>query len=50
MEILDGTVIGADDDEGLYAYVLVRVHGLHDALKVRCSTVERVSYGLAARD
>jgi hypothetical protein len=50
MDIPDGTVIGADDDGGLDAYVLVRVHGLHDALKVRCLTVGRVSYGLASGD
>jgi hypothetical protein len=50
MEIPNGTVVGVDDDGGRDAYALVRVHGLHNALKVRCSTVERVSYGLVAGD
>jgi hypothetical protein len=50
MEIPNEIVVGVDDDEGCDAYVLVRVFGLHNALKVRCSTVERVSYGFVAGD
>ncbi|GJN38911.1 hypothetical protein PR202_gb27992 [Eleusine coracana subsp. coracana] len=50
MEIPDGTIVGLDDDGGHDNYVLVRVHGLHDPLKVRSSTVERVTYGFAAGD
>ncbi|KAK3130899.1 hypothetical protein QOZ80_6BG0499410 [Eleusine coracana subsp. coracana] len=50
MEIPDGTIVGLDDDGGHGNYVLVRVHGLHDPLKVRSSTMERVTYGFAAGD
>ncbi|KAL6874083.1 hypothetical protein ACP4OV_014165 [Aristida adscensionis] len=50
MEIPDGTIVGIDDHGERDIYVLVRVHGLHDPLKVRSSTVERVTYGFAAGD
>jgi hypothetical protein len=50
MEMPNGTIVGVDDDEERDTYVLVRVYGLHNALKVRCSTVERVSYGLIVGD
>jgi hypothetical protein len=50
MEIPDGTVVDLDDDGERDSYVLVRVHGLHDPLKVRSSMVERVTHGFAAGD
>ncbi|CAN6220672.1 unnamed protein product [Urochloa humidicola] len=50
MEIPDGTIVGMEDDGERDGYILVRVHGLHNPLKVRCSTVERVTYGFAAGD
>jgi hypothetical protein len=50
MEIPDGTIVGIEDDGERDAYVLVRVHALHNPLKVRFSTVERVTYGFAAGD
>jgi hypothetical protein len=50
MEIPDGTVVGLEDDGACDSYVLVRVHGLYDPLKVRSSMVERVTYGFAAGD
>lgn len=49
MEIPDGTIVGLEEGER-DSYILVRVHGLHDPLKVRSSTVERVTYGFAAGD
>ena len=50
MEIPDGTIVGMEDDGERDGFILVRVHGLHDPLKVRCSAVERVTYGFAAGD
>ncbi|KAM3297964.1 hypothetical protein ACQJBY_039762 [Aegilops geniculata] len=51
MEIPDGTIVGMEDGDGERdSYILVRVHGIHDPLKVRSSTVERVTYGFAAGD
>ena len=49
MEIPDGTIVGMEDGER-DSYILVRVHGIHDPLKVRSSAVERVTYGFAAGD
>lgn len=50
MQIPDGTIVGLEEDGDHDAYILVRVHGLHDPLKVRSTTVERVTYGFAAGD
>lgn len=50
MEIPDGTIVGMEDNGERDGYILVRVHGLHDPLKVRWSTLERVTYGFAAGD
>jgi hypothetical protein len=50
MEIPDGTVVCLNDDGERDSFVLVRVHGLHDPLKVRSSMVERVTHGFAAGD
>ncbi|KAM3215019.1 hypothetical protein ACQJBY_067148 [Aegilops geniculata] len=50
MEIPDGTIVGMEEDGERDSYMIVRVHGLHDPLKVRSSTVERVTYGFAAGD
>ncbi|VAI93408.1 unnamed protein product [Triticum turgidum subsp. durum] len=47
MEIPDGTIVGMEDGER-DSNILVRVHAIHDPLKVRSSTVERVTYGFAA--
>uniref|UniRef100_A0ACD6A6D7 Uncharacterized protein n=1 Tax=Avena sativa TaxID=4498 RepID=A0ACD6A6D7_AVESA len=50
MQIPDGTIVGLEEDGERDGYILVRVHGLHDPLKVRSSAVERVTYGFAAGD
>lgn len=50
MQVPDGTIVGLEEDGDRDGYILVRVHGLHDPLKVRSSTVERVTYGFAAGD
>ncbi|KAF0904525.1 hypothetical protein E2562_035239 [Oryza meyeriana var. granulata] len=50
MEIPDGTIVGMEDNGERDGYILVRVHGLHDPLKIRSSAVERVTYGFAAGD
>ncbi|KAJ4952046.1 hypothetical protein NE237_028878 [Protea cynaroides] len=49
MFIPEGVVVGLDDTyrDG---FVLVRVHGVHDPLRVHTSTLERVTSGLAAGD
>lgn len=47
MIIPEGTVVGVDNED---EFVLVRVHGIHDPLRVSPSTLERVSHGLAAGD
>ncbi|KAH9317978.1 hypothetical protein KI387_019747 [Taxus chinensis] len=46
MSIVEGTAVGMDSD----MYVLVRVHGLHDPLRIHASHLERVSLGFAAGD
>lgn len=46
MSVVEGTVVGIDSD----MYVLVRVHGLHDPLRIHASNLERVSLGFAAGD
>nr|DAD44964.1 TPA_asm: hypothetical protein HUJ06_003194 [Nelumbo nucifera] len=46
MHIPEGTVVGMDSD----GFVLVRVHGVHDPLRVHTWTLERVTSGLAAGD
>ncbi|OMO61666.1 hypothetical protein CCACVL1_23343 [Corchorus capsularis] len=48
MDVPEGAVVGlpfTDRD-----FVLVRVHGIHDPLRVHVSTLERVTLGLAAGD
>lgn len=50
MEVPEGTVVGLDLDSDRNGYVLVRVHGIHDPLRVNGSTLERVTYGFAAGD
>ncbi|KAJ6828957.1 E3 ubiquitin-protein ligase KEG [Iris pallida] len=50
MVIPEGTVVGMDTDSEASGFILVRVHGFHDPLKVLSSTVERVTYGFASGD
>ncbi|GLT43648.1 hypothetical protein SLA2020_175840 [Shorea laevis] len=52
MPVPEGTVVGSEGntDERDGGSVLVRVHGIHDPLRVLVSTLERVTLGLAAGD
>lgn len=50
MDLPEGTVVGLDRDNDRSGFVLVRVHGIHDPIRVHGSTLERVTFGLAAGD
>ncbi|KAM0973957.1 hypothetical protein ACFX2C_017206 [Malus domestica] len=50
MHIPEGTVVGVEHDADQHGFDLVRVHGIHDPLRVHVSTLERVTFGLAAGD
>ncbi|KAK8641093.1 hypothetical protein V6N13_010522 [Hibiscus sabdariffa] len=50
MDIPEGTVVGVEHSGDGNDFVLVRVHGIHDPLRVNVSTLERVTSGLAAGD
>ena len=50
MNVPEGTVVGLERDMDREGFVLVRVHGIHDPLRVHISTLERVTFGLAAGD
>lgn len=50
MEVPEGSVVGLERDTDQDGYVLVRVHGVHDPIRVHVSTLERVTFGLAAGD
>nr|CAD1831801.1 unnamed protein product [Ananas comosus var. bracteatus] len=48
MEIPEGTIVGMEtNNENRDSFILVRVHGFHDPLRVHSSTVERVTYGFS---
>lgn len=47
MLVPEGKVVSLEGNDG---FVLVRVHGFHDPLSVRTSTLERVTHGFAAGD
>lgn len=50
MDVPEGTVVGLECDPDRDGFVLVRVHGIHDPLRVHISTLERVTFGLVAGD
>lgn len=50
MDVPEGTVVGLERDTDQDGFVLVRVHGVHDPIRVHVSTLERVTFGLAAGD
>ena len=50
MSVPEGTVVGVERDTDRDGFVLVRVHGIHDPLRLHISTLERVTFGLAAGD
>ncbi|XWS70442.1 hypothetical protein CRYUN_Cryun03dG0048600 [Craigia yunnanensis] len=50
MDVPGGNVVGLERSTDRDGFVLVRVHGIHDPLRVHVSTLERVTLGLAAGD
>ncbi|KAL3844033.1 hypothetical protein ACJIZ3_001436 [Penstemon smallii] len=50
MDVPDGTVVGLERDTDQDGFVLVRVHGIHDPIRVHVSTLERVTFNMAAGD
>ncbi|GJZ06988.1 E3 ubiquitin protein ligase KEG-like protein [Tanacetum coccineum] len=42
-----GTVVGLEKDTDRYGFLLVRVQGIHNPLRVNTTTIERVTSGLA---
>ncbi|XVE71196.1 hypothetical protein DITRI_Ditri10aG0131400 [Diplodiscus trichospermus] len=50
MDVPEGNVVGLERSTDQDGFVLVRVHGIHDPLRVHVSTLERVTHGLAAGD
>lgn len=50
MEIPEGIIVGKENEEHSDGYILVRVHGLHNPLRVQSYAVERVTYGFVVGD
>ncbi|KMS95048.1 hypothetical protein BVRB_012900 [Beta vulgaris subsp. vulgaris] len=50
MLVPEGKVVGLEGSDGQDGYVLVKVHGIHDPLRMRKSTLERVTHGFTAGD
>lgn len=50
MIIPEGTIVGLNTESQQNSQVLVRVHGIHDPVRVPGSTLERVTFGLSPGD
>lgn len=50
MDVPEGTVVGLERDTDPDEFALVKVHGVHDPLRVHVSVLERVTNGLASGD
>lgn len=50
MDVPEGTVVGIDKDTDRDGFVLVRIHGVHNPLKVHALTLERVTSGFVVGD
>ncbi|EPS70553.1 hypothetical protein M569_04206, partial [Genlisea aurea] len=50
MDVPEGTIVGLERDTDQDGFVLVRLLGLHDPVRVHVSTLERVTFGLSAGD
>lgn len=50
MMIPEGTVVGMETEDDPNSFILVKVHGFHNSLRVHSSAVERVTFGFAAGD
>ncbi|RDX64322.1 E3 ubiquitin-protein ligase KEG, partial [Mucuna pruriens] len=49
MDVPEGTVVGLERNADL-RFALVRVHHIHNPIRIHMSTLERVTFGLAAGD
>ncbi|KAL4589090.1 hypothetical protein LXL04_001992 [Taraxacum kok-saghyz] len=50
MAVSEGTIVGLEKDTDRDGFVLVRVQGIHNPLRVNTTTLERVTSGLASGD
>ncbi|GMG98994.1 hypothetical protein Nepgr_000834 [Nepenthes gracilis] len=50
MVIPEGKIVGLERNDSRDGFVLVRVHRIHDPLRIHASTLERVTHGFAAGD
>ncbi|KAL2928211.1 E3 ubiquitin-protein ligase KEG [Bienertia sinuspersici] len=50
MLVPEGKVVGLEGTDTRDGCILVKVHGIHDPLRVHASTLERVTHGFAAGD
>nr|XP_043624347.1 E3 ubiquitin-protein ligase KEG-like [Erigeron canadensis] len=50
MAVAEGTIVGLEKDTDRDGFVLVRVQGIHNPLRVNITTLERVTFGLASGD
>lgn len=50
MEIPEGTIVGKETHADSDGFILVRVHGVYNPLRVHCSMVQRVTNGFVAGD
>ncbi|XP_023761745.1 E3 ubiquitin-protein ligase KEG [Lactuca sativa] len=50
MAVAEGTIVGLEKDTDRDGFVLVRVQGIHNPLRVNITTLERVTSGLASGD
>lgn len=48
MLVPEGKVVGVEGSDGRDGFVLVKVHGIHDPLRLRASALERITHGFAA--
>lgn len=50
MDVPEGCVVGLERNNAGHEFALVRLHGVHDPIRIHTSTLERVTNGLAAGD
>ncbi|KAL1166762.1 hypothetical protein V6Z11_A06G218400 [Gossypium hirsutum] len=50
VDVREGTIVGLDGDADKNSFALVKVPGMHNALRVQESTLERVTFGFAVGD
>ncbi|KAA8541929.1 hypothetical protein F0562_023081 [Nyssa sinensis] len=47
MDVPEGTIVGLERDTDRDGFVLVRIHGMHNPLRINAKTLERVTFGFA---